>query len=33
VIDQVMPMTACADAHARMERDENVGKIVLRWAQ
>jgi hypothetical protein len=26
-----MPMTACADAHARMERDENVGKIVLRW--
>jgi NADPH:quinone reductase len=31
VIDQIMPMTACADAHARMERDENVGKIVLRW--
>ncbi len=31
VIDRVLPMTACADAHARMERDENVGKIVLRW--
>jgi NADPH2:quinone reductase len=31
VIDQIVPMTACADAHARMERDENVGKIVLRW--
>ncbi|HUQ04611.1 MAG TPA: NAD(P)H-quinone oxidoreductase [Kofleriaceae bacterium] len=31
VIDQIMPMTACADAHARMERDANVGKIVLRW--
>lgn len=31
VVDQVMPMTACAEAHARMERDENVGKIVLRW--
>lgn len=32
VIDVVMPMTACADAHARMEQDQNVGKIVLRWA-
>ncbi|MBZ0231082.1 MAG: zinc-binding dehydrogenase, partial [Deltaproteobacteria bacterium] len=31
VIDRILPMTACADAHARMERDENVGKIVLAW--
>jgi putative PIG3 family NAD(P)H quinone oxidoreductase len=31
VIDQILPMTACADAHARMEANENVGKLVLRW--
>lgn len=31
VIDAVLPMTACADAHARMERDETVGKLVLTW--
>ena len=31
VVFAVMPMTACADAHARMERDENVGKLVLAW--
>jgi NADPH2:quinone reductase len=31
VIDAVLPMTACADAHDRMERDQNVGKLVLRW--
>ena len=31
VVHAEMPMTACADAHVRMERDENVGKIVLRW--
>ncbi len=31
VVDIVMPMAACADAHARMERDENVGKIILAW--
>ncbi len=31
VVDTVMPMTACAEAHARMEGDHNVGKIVLAW--
>jgi putative PIG3 family NAD(P)H quinone oxidoreductase len=31
VIDVTLPMSACADAHARMEQDQNVGKIVLRW--
>lgn len=31
VVDAVLPMSACADAHARMERDETVGKLVLRW--
>ncbi len=31
VVDAVLPMTACADAHARMERDETVGKLVLAW--
>ncbi len=32
VVDTVLPMTACAEAHAHMERDENVGKLVLRWS-
>jgi putative PIG3 family NAD(P)H quinone oxidoreductase len=32
VIDRVLDMGALADAHARMEADENVGKIVLRWS-
>ncbi|MBK9029976.1 MAG: NAD(P)H-quinone oxidoreductase [Myxococcales bacterium] len=31
VIDAVLPMTACAEAHARVERDETVGKVVLAW--
>jgi NADPH:quinone reductase-like Zn-dependent oxidoreductase len=31
VIDVTLPMTAGADAHARMEQDQNIGKIVLRW--
>jgi NADPH:quinone reductase len=31
VIDRVLPMRELAAAHARMEADENVGKIVLRW--
>ena len=31
VIDVVLPMTACAEAHARMEADLNVGKILLTW--
>ena len=31
VIDAMLPMTACAEAHDRMERDQNVGKLVLRW--
>jgi putative PIG3 family NAD(P)H quinone oxidoreductase len=31
VVHAVLPMTAVADAHARMERDENVGKLVLAW--
>ena len=31
VIDAVLPMAACAEAHARVERDDNVGKVVLAW--
>jgi len=31
VVDQVLPMAACAEAHARMEANANVGKLVLRW--
>jgi len=31
VIDTVMPMAEVAAAHARMEANANVGKIVLRW--
>jgi putative PIG3 family NAD(P)H quinone oxidoreductase len=31
VIDQVMPMQDIAQAHRRMEQDENFGKIVLTW--
>ena len=31
VIDEVMPMESVADAHRRMEANQNVGKIVLRW--
>ncbi len=31
VIDRVLPMAELGDAHARMEADDNVGKIVLRW--
>ncbi|MCA9677382.1 MAG: zinc-binding dehydrogenase, partial [Myxococcales bacterium] len=31
VIDQVVPMRELAAAHARMEADDNVGKLVLAW--
>ncbi|HEX7051281.1 MAG TPA: NAD(P)H-quinone oxidoreductase [Longimicrobiales bacterium] len=31
VLDRVYPMDAAADAHRRMEANENFGKIVLRW--
>jgi NADPH2:quinone reductase len=31
VIDSVMPMREAADAHARMEADETVGKLLLAW--
>ena len=31
VIDTTLPMRQLADAHARMEKDENVGKILLTW--
>jgi len=31
VVDAVLPMSACAEAHARMERDDTVGKLVLAW--
>jgi NADPH:quinone reductase-like Zn-dependent oxidoreductase len=31
VVDRVLPMHECAAAHAHMEADANVGKIVLRW--
>ncbi|GBF77938.1 putative NADPH:quinone oxidoreductase, partial [Paenibacillus sp. 598K] len=30
VIDTVLPWTEANEAHARMESDANVGKIVLR---
>jgi len=31
VIDAVLPMSEVAEAHARMERNETFGKLVLRW--
>jgi NADPH:quinone reductase-like Zn-dependent oxidoreductase len=31
VIDEVLPMERVAEAHARMERDETFGKLVLAW--
>lgn len=31
VIDAVMPMSEVRAAHARMERNETLGKLVLRW--
>lgn len=31
VIDAVLPMTSVHEAHSRMERDQNVGKLVLSW--
>lgn len=31
VVDATLPMADCALAHERMERDQNVGKLVLRW--
>jgi NADPH:quinone reductase len=31
VVDAVLPMDEVREAHRRMARDENVGKIVLRW--
>ncbi|MGH7444169.1 MAG: zinc-binding dehydrogenase [Longimicrobiales bacterium] len=31
MIDEVVPMARAADAHTRMEANENVGKIVLSW--
>jgi putative PIG3 family NAD(P)H quinone oxidoreductase len=31
VIDRVYPMAALADAQARMEADDNVGKLVCAW--
>ncbi len=31
VIDEVFPMARAADAHAHMEANANIGKIVLRW--
>lgn len=32
VVDAVLPMEQVAEAHARMERNETLGKLVLRWA-
>ncbi len=31
VIDVVLPMDKIGEAHTRMEANENIGKIVLRW--
>jgi NADPH2:quinone reductase len=31
VVDAVLPMDQVAEAHARMERDQTFGKIVLSW--
>lgn len=31
VVDAVLPMSDVREAHRRMERNETVGKIVLRW--
>jgi NADPH2:quinone reductase len=31
VIDEVLPMTAIAEAHARMEANRTFGKLVLTW--
>ncbi|MCA9604274.1 MAG: NAD(P)H-quinone oxidoreductase [Sandaracinaceae bacterium] len=31
VVDAVLPMREVAEAHARMERNETVGKLVLSW--
>jgi NADPH:quinone reductase-like Zn-dependent oxidoreductase len=30
VIDTVMPLAECAEAHRRLEKSEQFGKIVLR---
>lgn len=32
VVDDVLPMTEIAEAHARMERNETFGKIVMHWS-
>jgi NADPH:quinone reductase-like Zn-dependent oxidoreductase len=32
VVDAVLPMAKVQEAHARMERDDTFGKIVLTWA-
>lgn len=31
VIDSVLPMSEAAEAHRRLEKNENVGKVVLCW--
>lgn len=31
VVDAVLPMSEVGEAHARMERNETFGKLVLRW--
>ncbi len=32
VVDAVLPMTEVREAHARMERNDTVGKVVLSWS-
>lgn len=32
VVDDVMPMTEIAEAHARMEKNDTFGKLVLSWS-
>jgi len=31
VVDTVLPMRDVVEAHRRMEQNQNIGKIVLRW--
>jgi len=32
IVDDVIPMSEVADAHARMEKNDTFGKLVLSWS-